>query len=37
MWQDKLKRLGKTSAYNRDSFLSPEEESNSIKHFHKIQ
>lgn len=37
LWQDKLKQLGKTAAYNRDRFLSPEEEKSSIKHFQKAQ
>jgi len=36
-WRDKLQRLGKTPTYNHDSFLSPEEESLSIKNFKKVQ
>lgn len=37
MWQGKLQRLGKTSRYARDTFLSPEEEQASIKHFYGVQ
>jgi len=37
MWQDKLKQLGKTATYSRNSFLSPDEENSSIKHFNKAQ
>jgi len=37
MWRDKLKQLGKTAGYDRDSFLSPDEERRSIKHFYKAQ
>lgn len=33
LWQDKLKRMGKTSAYDRRSFLTPEEQEASLRHF----
>ena len=33
MWQDKLKRMGKTSSYNRNTFLSLEEQKVSLRYF----
>jgi pyruvate formate lyase activating enzyme len=33
LWQDKLKRLGKTSRYDRTTFLTLEEQENSVQYF----
>ncbi len=33
MWQDKLKLMGKTSSYNRNTFLSLEEQKASLRYF----
>lgn len=33
MWQDKLKRMGKTSSYNRNTFLSLDEQNASLRCF----
>ncbi|VAW58595.1 Pyruvate formate-lyase activating enzyme [hydrothermal vent metagenome] len=35
MWQDKLKRMGKTSNYSRCTFLSPEEKQASLRFFQR--
>ena len=37
MWHDKLKRLGKSSCYDRSTFLTPEEQEASLRYFHKQQ
>ncbi|MCP3664320.1 MAG: radical SAM protein [Gammaproteobacteria bacterium] len=33
LWQDKLKRMGKSSSYTRDTFLSAEEQEASLRYF----
>jgi len=37
MWQDKLKRLGKSSPYDRTTFLTAEEQETCLRYFRQQQ